>query len=277
MRFCIVGSGRCGSTLIRRIFNSLPDVFVFNETHWIPNLVAHAEDGLIDVAKGLEVIRNTNHVTGLSVSDLSEISDYLNEMERGELTVRELCDTVGNAFAELNGKTVWADKTPDYGEYMPLIQSLWPECKFIHVIRNGVDAAASMSGHPGYQVLAATGASNWVSLSHRYQPGSSGTSAKREDYVRLWVNRLRATQTASQKLSKNTYLEVRYENLLSFPEKTIREMCAFLGLSYEPAWLDSAQSMVDPNRLSRRKSDFDLSFDAAGRELMAELDYRLDS
>lgn len=277
MRFCIVGTGRCGSTLIRRIFDTLPDVFVFNETHWIPNLVERSENGVIDAETGLDIIRNTNHVTGLSVSDLTEISDYLQDLESGNLTVRQLCDFVGSAFAQKNGKSVWADKTPDYGEYMPLIQSLWPQCKFIHVIRNGVDAAASMSGHPGYQVLAQSGVSNWVSLSLGYQPNGNTTTPRREDYVRLWVDRLLATRVAAEKLTKNTYLEVRYENLLTNPEQAIREMCIFLGLRHEPAWLDSAHRMVDPNRLSRGKSDFDNCFDAAGRELMSELGYRLDS
>ena len=38
MNFCIVGTGRCGTTLMAKLFNSHEQIFIFNETHFIPKL-----------------------------------------------------------------------------------------------------------------------------------------------------------------------------------------------------------------------------------------------
>ena len=38
MKFCVVGTGRCGTRLLRSMLNTHPELFVFNETHWLVNL-----------------------------------------------------------------------------------------------------------------------------------------------------------------------------------------------------------------------------------------------
>lgn len=58
-------------------------------------------------------------------------------------------------FAADAGKKYWADKTPDYGPHLEMLQGLWPECRFVHLIRNGAEVVRSMASHPGYRWLAA--------------------------------------------------------------------------------------------------------------------------
>ena len=190
MRFFIVGTGRCGSTVIRNILNSRSDTFVFNETHWIPHLVQFSKQNMISVSKGLDIIRNTNHVTGKAVTDLSKINTLLQPLRDQTLHVRDLTDAIGRSLAHISGKEIWADKTPDYGPYMSLLQYLWPDCKFIHMIRNGVDVAQSMSKHPGYIRLAAENVTNWVPVSYSYQPTEELGGAFHRRGV-WWSRRLR--------------------------------------------------------------------------------------
>ncbi|MGH7834224.1 MAG: sulfotransferase, partial [Candidatus Binatia bacterium] len=39
MFVCIVGTSRCGTTLLRQMMHEHPDLVVFRETHWLPKLV----------------------------------------------------------------------------------------------------------------------------------------------------------------------------------------------------------------------------------------------
>ena len=38
MEVCLVGTGRCGTTLLRELLHRHPGLYVFDETHWVPQL-----------------------------------------------------------------------------------------------------------------------------------------------------------------------------------------------------------------------------------------------
>ena len=92
------------------------------------------------------------------------------------------------------------------------IQRLVPEAHFIHVIRDGRDAALSYRGL-------------W------FGPGDDI-----EAQARFWVHEVRSARAQSVEL--HHYLEIKYETLVSDPETTLRNICDYLGLSYEPRMLD---------------------------------------
>ena len=54
---------------------------------------------------------------------------------------------VGELFGKhrrLDGKPVWINKTSNYVEYAPLLKAVFPNMLFVHVIRDGRDAAVDM-------------------------------------------------------------------------------------------------------------------------------------
>ncbi len=53
-------------------------------------------------------------------------------------------DHAFRAFANKNGSARWGEKTPEYALGMQQIQRMWPDAKFIHVIRDGRDVALSL-------------------------------------------------------------------------------------------------------------------------------------
>src|SRR5262249_32893267 len=52
--------------------------------------------------------------------------------------------TFYRAYAKIDGKTRWGDKTPDHSGQMDLIEKFIPEAHFIHLIRDGRDVALSL-------------------------------------------------------------------------------------------------------------------------------------
>ena len=103
------------------------------------------------------------------------------------------------------------------------MHDLWPETKFVHLIRDGRDVCLSMM--------------NW-----KKADSSAGQfSAWKEDRVSTgalwWELNVRLGRQDGGSLAPELYHEVRYEALISEPEETCANLCDFLGLSYDDAML----------------------------------------
>ena len=56
--------------------------------------------------------------------------------------------TVYAVYAEERGKARWGDKTPMYMQNLRLLERLFPDALFVHLIRDGRDAALSFLSMP---------------------------------------------------------------------------------------------------------------------------------
>jgi len=278
MRFCIIGTGRSGTTLLHNLLNLHPDVFVFNETHWIPKMYEFYGTGEAYPIDFINIIQKTFHVTGQAVTNINK-SHILSLFEKNKpITAQHFCDTIGLMFATNEGKQYWADKTPDYGPYLSVIQHLWPDCKFIHMIRHGADTALSMSQHPGFQWMASAGDDYWSHASfNQYFRQISPTHCPLDEYVQLWSRRLLRIQNEAKRLKIGSYYELRLEDLVTYPDETLRYIAKFTNISCDEFWLVNAISKIDANRIQLRKNERRL--DILGereRELLKSLGYALN-
>ncbi len=111
------------------------------------------------------------------------------------------------------GKARYGDKTPNYVLQLPLLARLFPEARFVHIVRDGRDVALSV-----------TGIDEW---GPKRVPGAA----------RYWSQHVNAGRTAGRMLGPARYLEVRYEDLAAAPESELRSICAFYDLPFDPAML----------------------------------------
>lgn len=109
-------------------------------------------------------------------------------------------------------KPRWGDKTPHYVTKIPVLLELFPSSKIIHIHRDGRDVAL-----------------DWVGI--RFGPHNLFTAA------RDWKATVSAGRQAGARLRSETYLEVRYESLVSAPGKTMKRVCAFLDEPFTDAVL----------------------------------------
>lgn len=280
MKFCITGTGRCGTNLLQQMCSEHPDIFVFNETHWIPKLFESFGRCKAPVSGYLEIIKRVQFVTGTPVCSFNE-ADFLATIDTHcEYTTQEFCDAFGLFMAKANGKRQWADKTPDYGPYLSLLQSLWPDCKIIHLVRNGIEVADSMSRHPGFQWMVASKELWWVtpSFNHYYSAHQANSenlqSSKMSDYLDLWFYRLRRIQDELQQLREGSVLEIRFEELIHSPEVALRNVSDFLQLEGNESWISRAATKVDPSKTQSKQSNIlESDINARHRMLLTELGY----
>jgi hypothetical protein len=98
-----------------------------------------------------------------------------------------------------------------------VLSRAFPGAQYVHIVRDGRDAALSM--------LAMT-------RRPRFNPARPRGLG---DFAVAWRRELRDARRFG--LSQ-PYLEVRYEELVAEPEARLRDVCAFLGLEYEPGMLE---------------------------------------
>ncbi|WP_300064342.1 sulfotransferase [uncultured Roseobacter sp.] len=64
-----------------------------------------------------------------------------------------------------------------------------------------------------------------------------------------WIATQRDWQSALLRLTETQRLVIRYEDLIKFPEKTLKTVCAFIGLSFHPSMLeyDASSTYAQPD------------------------------
>ncbi len=151
------------------------------------------------------------HLRDIAVTIGSEYSGRaLKESGLDERTLRFLLwDRILHRELEVSDKRVIVNKTPNDVLIAPDILECWPDARFIFLLR-----------HPG------------AIARSRQATRAADTPDKNAKMVRIYGDALEK--------ARHEYpgLTVRYEELASEPERVTRELCAFLGVPWEPAMVD---------------------------------------
>lgn len=208
----IVGSPRSGTTLLRIMLDSHPLLAIPPETAFLREIKKQTQT-TCTVEKMVEWITTYPSVHAPVWSDFHLAREALKTaMSRlNPLTAAEGVRCFYKLYASKEKKPRWGDKTPDYALHMDSIRALIPESKFIHIIRDGRDAALSLRAQP-------------------FSPGPTMT-----DQARYWMSIVEAGRRSAAYLGG--CMEVRYEQLVSNPEPVLRAVCSFLELPFNKAML----------------------------------------
>jgi len=252
MRFFVVGSGRCGTTMLWRMLNLHPDLFVFRETHWHPKLFELHGLGTAPPAEMLDVVERTCFIEGQPTTAIdAELRAALLGLGP-KVTVRQFSDALGQTLAAREGKTLWADKTPDYTNFLDTLQLIFDETKIVHLVRDGRAVARSMSHHPGYRWLASAGELSWVPASFNgyHSAIESREKIPLDTFARLWRQRIHRAREGATRLRADTYREFRYEDFVTHPETTLQALAAFVDVRPDALWIGQATQLVDSSRMN---------------------------
>jgi hypothetical protein len=223
--FFVVGSARSGTTMLRLILNSHPQVAVPPESRFIVELHPDRAGKGSNPAPTVEVksflTRLAEH-HNFQAWEL-DIALVAAEIEGDLVPYPEAVEAAYRAFAKAHGKVRWGDKTPRYIEHIPLIRSLFPTARFIHLVRDGRD----------------------VALSYAHMDFGPKTVSKA---ARIWAKRVGAGLAAGRDLDPSCYLELRYEDLVKSTEEIVKEVCDFLDIEFDPRMLDEEERAKGINR-----------------------------
>lgn len=220
--FFVVGCGRSGSTLLRLILSRHSRLAIPPETKFYLDLVK--ELPLNQPLSEDQVLRACDLITARE-----QWSDFkLSAAEfRSEATalksprLRDVMDLIYRDYRRSKGKARWGDKTPGYIRIASELAEVYPDAKFIYLVRDGRDVAKSFNdlrwgGSWWHQRIAP-----WVDIAEIFARHTKGPLGDR-------------------------FLRVRYEDLVTRSELCVRDICRFLGEDFEPRMLDWAADEADP-------------------------------
>ncbi len=213
----VVGIARSGTTLLRLMLDAHPELTIPPETHFATKLV-NAFHLMGEEKVSREEMRARGAAIIVGHPRWGDFGLDAHEFQRRVdattgVTARPILRTFYEYYAETQGKPRWGDKSPPYTWKAPKIQVTLPEARFINLIRDGRDVALSL---------------NEVS----WGPGGITESASK------WVRELTLARQRSARLRKGTYLEVRYEDLVTEPEPVLRQVAEFVRLPWDDAMLN---------------------------------------
>lgn len=205
----IVGVGRSGTTMLRLMLDAHPDLAIPPETHFVPELIEAIEAGA-GPAKAVEVMQSVRQWGDMQMEP-DELRERFEALESWDATAALRC--FYDIYRDRHRKQRWGEKTPAYVRKMRLISATLPEARFIHVIRDGRD----------------------VALSRWKRTLEEGKRAPAGQVGEGWQRRIRRAQKQGSRLPH--YLELRYEDLVTDTEPTLRRICEFIELPWDAVML----------------------------------------
>ena len=267
----VLGVSRSGTTMLRVILDRSPGIAIPDETFFVPQL-AHRHRGVVDPDELLEDVRRLPRLAAWEVP----FADIAGRLRPG-MTTGEALDAVFQAYAAKHGKSRWGDKTPMYMRHLGLIDRLFPDAQYVHLIRDGRDAALAFLDMPEGVVTR-----TWA---HPRSPAG---------FACEWRTEVRRARELGRRVGASRYHEVRYEDLVAHTEAVVRSICAYADLPFEPAMLEFAgnvdvsakphhQRLLQPPTRGVREwrtqmADEDVrAFEAVAGDLLVELGYEVRS
>jgi hypothetical protein len=207
----VVGCPRSGTTLFRTMLSAHRSIAIPPETrylmglYWRRSQIGDLRRREIRAKLASAIVDDPEsrfRVLGLDAEQVrAEILD-------GPPTLGSAFGLVFRDYAQLFGKPRWGDKRPAYYAFMDELDHLFPDAQFIHLIRDPRACVESLKRQEWYPDEAAP-------------------------CVAAWVHAVRSASRSGRKLGPQRYLEVRYEDLVSEPEKVSRRICEFLDEPFD--------------------------------------------
>jgi hypothetical protein len=210
----VLGVGRSGTTLLRVMLDRNSELAIPYESFFVPQL-AHRHGGRPDLDDFLDDLRRLRTLYDWGIAP----EDVRPRLREG-MTTREAIGAIFETYADRQGKQRWGDKTPLYMQQLPLLERVFPDAVWVHLVRDGRDAALSFLELP---------------------EGFAGKTWAQPRTVAQFAARWRMEILAARRLGRHAgsrYLELRYEDLVAEPERELRRVCEHGSLTWEPGMLD---------------------------------------
>jgi LPS sulfotransferase NodH len=209
----VIGCGRSGTTLLRSMLDSHPDLAIPPETYFIPRLAREWQQRVLrseaDVARFVDALTGTNGYKQMGTPVHLLRASLIGSLPTG---YADAIRSVYALYSERRGKRRYGDKTPAYVLEIDRLSALFPEAVFVHIIRDGRDVAMSF-----------------------VDGGWADDLAQAVLYWKLQVSRGRAS---GRRLAPGRYVEIRYEDLVADPASTLSQVCRSIRLTYNEAMLE---------------------------------------
>lgn len=211
----VVGANRSGTTLLRLILNAHPNLAIPEEVVYFGSIMAgvpieqwRSPSIADDVYAGFVSTFIDTKCGALDGINHEQLKAQL--LAEGPQDFRYPYKTVLEAWARHHGKVRWGEKTPGNLFYVDVLLEMFPDAKFIHMVRDPRAGVSSMMG----------------------------TTFFPKDIVFNAMSRHKFMTEGKALLEQSIPLDqrmtLRYEDLVTEPESTVQSLCDFLEEDFVP-------------------------------------------
>lgn len=209
--FFIFGTKRGGTTLLRLMLSAHPQVHIPKESHFLlPVFRRFAPESILSKSEQYELVQLLEKGgRGTWDTTTSQLQGMVRSLPES-VSLSRIIDTAYQYESSKNKPDIIGEKTPEYIDCIHDIRKLFPESKFIFIVRDARDVSDSLQ------------ARGWEGWTH-YQRGI---------YWNTVVGKLLSLcDTADQNIL------IRYEDLVLNQEEILRQLSGFLEVDYSPKML----------------------------------------
>lgn len=293
----VVGTGRCGSTLLSTMLAEHREVVSIHEFFTGLDWARRFAPGPVSGAQFAELIgaeqpvttavlargytsdeirypfgapqaryRPGDPVPWLLVTMLSRLTDDPDPLFEEVLAFARarpdtpLADHYRSLFEWLTARfagSVWIERSGSSLDYLDGLIDLYPNARFVHIHRDGPEAALSIREHPFFRL----GVTFLLDLFPEVADGEDdvavidrvvGTPPPCWAVGRYWTDQVLRGFRALPRLDRDQFLQVRFEDLVATPQDVLAQIASFFELPADDGFVDRAGAMVrglPPTRL----------------------------
>ena len=221
--FFIVGRGRSGSTLLRTLFDAHPDVCIPLESRFVQYLyyrynsvtnwnIELVEQLLEEIAKGFEPLDIDKE------NVFSFVESYQGNLDFG-IVCKILYLSIHSEYKKSEILYI-GDKNPRYSFFIPQLLEIFSDARFIHLVRDYRD--------------------HLVSVKRSFKKIKD--SAYTPFIIARWIYYNKQLEKQKKKFPDKFYT-LRFEDLIATPESSLKDLCKFLDLGYNPKMLEYSSGL----------------------------------
>ncbi len=209
--FFIVGNDRSGTTMLRLVLDR-GSVAIPPESMFLADVAPERRrGGLDDPERAATLLRRVWEHPRVRAWGLTSGPPSVPPGLSHEDAYRFVVEAPFRAYAAMHGKERWADKTPPYLAHVDELAAVWPDARFVVLVRDGRDVALSLMSVP-------------------FGPNNVWAAA------RFWAEGIRRGLDAEAR-HPGRVLTVRYEDVVAEPRASVQRVCRFVELDYDEEML----------------------------------------
>jgi hypothetical protein len=258
----LIGVGRSGTSFIYRLLAAHRQAAWFsNWTNQLPALPQLAALSRLASLPAPAAVKKTAiwpkpHVEGNGIYRYCDIHSLIwqhnRPLDSGDVppaATAKFIDII-RAHLRYQGGSRFLHKNVNNSLRVAYLSEVFPDARFIHIIRDGRSAAMSLCRVPFWKTIRFW----WNGLT------PAECVAQGEDPLvlagRLWQKTLCAARDAGAQLPSERYLEVRYEDFVKSPAEGLTQLLTFCGLPPDQRCLAELQHSPVKNLNDRWKDTF---------------------